>query len=84
MVQGQQTSFSSTKELLLRPQTNLSPVIQAVLIEDRIDLWILKGSKQQCLPIIFGPVIQTEHSHPWEIHPMRFQRQQVNVGQNVL
>lgn len=64
--------------------THLPSVIEAVFVEDRVNLGVLESTEQQCLPVVLGPVVEIQHPHPGEVHPVGFQRQQVNVLHQVL
>lgn len=64
--------------------THLPHVIEAVFVEDSINLGILKSTEQQRLAVVLGPVIEVRHSHSGKVYPMGIQRQQVNVPHQVL
>lgn len=55
-----------------------------MLVEDRVDLGILEGAEQQCLPVELGPVVEIQHPHSGEVDPVGIQRQQVHVLHQVL
>lgn len=44
--------------------------IDTVLVEHRVDLGILQGTKEQSLTVILGPVIEAPHAYSREVHPM--------------
>lgn len=64
--------------------THLPCIIEAVFVEDGVNLGILKSTEQQRLTVVLGPVVETLHSHSGEVYPMGFQRQQINVLHQVL
>lgn len=64
--------------------THLPHVIEAVFVEDRVNLGILKSAEQQRLAVVLGPVTEIQHSHSGKVYPMGIQRQQVNVLHQVL
>lgn len=51
-------------------RTHLALSIDAVLVEHRVDLGILQGTKEQCLSVVLGPVIEAPHSDSREVHPV--------------
>lgn len=64
--------------------THLPHVIEAVFVEDRVDLGVLEGTEQQRLPVVLGPVVEIQHPHSGKVHAVGVQRQQVNVLHQVL
>lgn len=66
------------------PATHLPSVIEAVFVEDRVNLGVLQSTEQQRLPVVLGPVVEIQHPHSGKIHPVGIQRQQVNVLHQVL
>lgn len=52
------------------PHSHLALSIDAVLVEHRVDLGILQGTKEQCLSVVLGPVIEAPHSDSREVHPV--------------
>lgn len=67
-----------------RLSAHLPHVIEAVFVEDRVNLGILKSAEQQRLAVVLGPVTEIQHSHSGKVYPMGIQRQQVNVLHQVL
>lgn len=63
---------------------HLSAVVGAVFGEDVVDLWLLDGAEHQRLSVVFGPVVQTPHPHPGEVHAMGVERLQVHVLHHML
>lgn len=45
-------------------------VVEAVLCENVVDLWVLDGAEHQCLAVVLGPIVQVGHPHTGEVHPM--------------
>lgn len=72
------------KKALALTWTHLPHVIEAVFVEDRVNLGILKSTEQQRLAVVLGPVMEVWHSHSGKVYPMGIQRQQVNVLHQVL
>lgn len=64
--------------------THLPNIIEAVFVEDRVNLGVLEGTEQQRLPVVLGPVVEIQHPHAGKVHPVGLQRQQVNVLHQVL
>lgn len=65
-------------------RTHLALHIDTVLVEHRIDLCILQGTKQQGLAIVLGPIIEAPHPHSRKVHPMWVQGQQIHVVHQML
>ena len=59
-------------------------VVEAVLCENVVDLWVLDGAEDQCLAVVLGPIVQVGHPHTGEVHPMGIRRLQVQVLQHML
>lgn len=66
------------------PSTHLPSIIEAVFVEDKVNLGVLQSTEQQRLPVVLAPVVEIQHPHPGEVHPVGIQRQQVNVLHQVL
>lgn len=64
--------------------THLPHIIEAVFVEDGVNLGILKSTEQQRLAVVLGPVIEIQHSHAGKVYPVGIQRQPVNVLHQVL
>lgn len=64
--------------------THLPNIIEALFVEDRVNLGVLESAEQQRLPVVLGPVVEIQHPHSGEVHPVGIQRQQVNVLHQVL
>lgn len=64
--------------------TDLAAVVEAVLRDDVVDMWVLDRAEHQCLAIVLGPVVQVPHAHPGEVHPMGVQGLQVQMLHHML
>lgn len=50
--------------------TDLAAVVEAVLRDDVVDMWVLDRAEHQCLAIVLGPVVQVPHVHTrWRSPP---------------